>query len=63
MYSAASAPSGNITDFSSTLVFQPITKSATTVAKTNGIGNALEPDNTENYICNDLPNPSNYFKF
>jgi len=41
----------NIAGFSANLVFQPIPKSATTVAKTNGIGNTWGVDNTKAYIC------------
>jgi hypothetical protein len=50
-YKAGTAPMANIAGFSANLVFQPIPKSAATVAKTNGIGNTWGLDNTKAYVC------------
>jgi hypothetical protein len=51
LYKADTLQMANITGFSANLVFQPIPKSATTVAKTNGMGNTWGVDNTKAYIC------------
>jgi len=50
-FKAGSAPMANIAGLSVNLVFQPIPKSATTVAKTNGVGNTWGIDNTKAYVC------------
>lgn len=46
----ATANMKTVAGFSCNLVFQPIPKSATTVAKTNGVGNIWDVDNTKPYI-------------
>lgn len=46
----ASANMKDVGGFSTNLVFQPIPKSATTVAKTNGVGNIWDVDNTKPYV-------------
>lgn len=50
-FKAGTAAMAGVAGFSSTLVFQPIPKSATTVAKTNGIGNTWGVDNSKAYVC------------
>lgn len=50
-YKAGTDAMKDIDGFSANLVFQPIPKSATTVAKTNGIGNTWGIDNTQAYVC------------
>lgn len=50
-YRAGFDPVKNIEGFSANFVVQPIPKSATTVAKTNGIGNTWGVDNTKAYVC------------
>lgn len=50
-FKAGTASMVNITGFSANLVFQPISKSATTVANVNGVGNTWGIDDTKAYVC------------
>jgi hypothetical protein len=50
-FKAASDEMGHIEELYSTLALQPIAMSASSVAKTNGIGNTWDIDNSKPYIC------------
>jgi hypothetical protein len=50
-FKAGADEMANTANFTTNIVLQPITKSATTVAQANGIGNTWGVDNSKAYVC------------
>ena len=50
-FKAAADKMSHIADFYTVLTFQPISKSAAKVAKTNGVGNTWGIDDSEPALC------------